>query len=1231
MSNPLPPDEQEGRYSVDRIPEGEQQLPAKNPKRRSLLQIMFPEQDGDKGLYGDTPAGSVFGHIARPIGKATENLASTVVTAGAYVANKAGWGRVDPDFQSWYDNVPDREKNPLQFGKWAEEMYGDKPKGVAGFGEDLTQFALGMVASTRALQAAGSLPKVAQTGEVISKALGISKVVPLAGSVAKAEQAGFLADFAFMDPYENNLLGVVDKAPGSAQNAITRALAADKDSPETWQRLKVGLQGFVIGRTLGYVTNAVRSVWLWRQAKALPVGSVERAAVEQKLVESLDPQPVLTVERPEVFQVQKDAADGLFKITKDGKAVAESPAFKRGSDAEALASSLNDFAPKASNDLLNLTKQIKDRILSGVSPADSRGLVDGTAFNFHWVSSPENARAWINAAAEAAGEAVQNKPKSLLESGALAQEMFGGSTPTEALGIAQEFLGKTENLDAYVQGLRAYQHAVAGYVSQLSERVDLGGPSAALDAEKLRVALGTLFELNPRLKEGGGNIARGLNAFKGQAPVDAIQFAEQAADQATREVSAKAPASAGVFAGLSKQEVKAVARHLRLADGDPTVIDAYLKNALGVTPPKKGTTAWDVFQSVRYSALLSGPMTHMKNTVSNFGMYIGRNLELASYGLQSGNKEMYHQGIDQLTSLWLDSMESFSVAMRSLKSGTSVLDAGIDTNKEGVAQLIETLTGGSTVAGPSSWLKRLYNAPSSFLMAEDEFFKQLNYRASVRAQAVADARRLFPNNPEKWAGHIKSTLDNAFTPTGAGINETALRMARENTFTQPLEGNWKAASEFIGKSKFLSFFFPFRNVPINVFLVAAERTPALWRVSTRMRADLAGMNGTEATAEAMSKLEMGQNLWLLATGLAAAGHLTGGGPKDGKARKQLEATGWLPYSFKTDDGRYVSYRAVEPFSTLMGIAADATEMAEDLSREGRDQDMTELVGAFMMGAAANVYNKSFLRGMSDMSDLFSGQLNSGERIMSGLASQLVPYSAFMSQTNPDDLMRDATTVMDRVKARVPYFSKGVEPVRSILGKPLPKQSWTERTVWPFTVSNAEDTEEARLMGDLLRGLGPGVRIPMPAARIDGGLVDLKDRDKWGKKQSPYDRMLELFGEGMKVKHGSLPPISVTLRAVVDEDKKKLTEIFGFSGYKYAYWKTALPSDGDNLSDADTRLGIVRMVVDQYREAALAAVKAEYPALRKELERHDAEKREARTRRDIMRTDALRKLGDSAVP
>ena len=71
--------------------------------------------------------------------------------------------------------------------------------------------------------------------------------------------------------------------------------------------------------------------------------------------------------------------------------------------------------------------------------------------------------------------------------------------------------------------------------------------------------------------------------------------------------------------------------------------------------------------------------------------------------------------------------------------------------------------------------------------------------------------------------------------------------------------------------------------------------------------------------------------------MAIAGKFTGGGSRDYKINRERESiTGWQPYSYKTEDGRYVSLNRLDPIFMPFFIAADMYERLSEFYRYNED-------------------------------------------------------------------------------------------------------------------------------------------------------------------------------------------------------------------------------------------------------------------------------------------------------
>ena len=229
-------------------------------------------------------------------------------------------------------------------------------------------------------------------------------------------------------------------------------------------------------------------------------------------------------------------------------------------------------------------------------------------------------------------------------------------------------------------------------------------------------------------------------------------------------------------------------------------------------------------------------------------------------------------------------------------------------------------------------LSTMYRLPSRFLMAEDEFFKQLNFRAFAKAEIWEEGTRA-----GKTGVQLQKFMDRRFkqitdllmneSKTGKYSNKTLdlYRRAREfsaqSTFTEQLaEGSLtKGMQTIINQHPYLRQILPFIRTPANILKQTAQMTPFLKEMGEIPIAGNALKNmkwyqqhvaemtsdNLAVAARARGKAKLGGALWAAAGGLALAGNnpnasiaITGGGSPNFRINKQLLDTGWQPYSFR---------------------------------------------------------------------------------------------------------------------------------------------------------------------------------------------------------------------------------------------------------------------------------------------------------------------------------------------
>ena len=360
----------------------------------------------------------------------------------------------------------------------------------------------------------------------------------------------------------------------------------------------------------------------------------------------------------------------------------------------------------------------------------------------------------------------------------------------------------------------------------------------------------------------------------------------------------------------------------------------------------------------------------------------------------------------------------------------------------------------------------------------------------------------------------------------------------------------------------------FVNTPSNLLRWSAQHLPFLGRFQFQMQHMLAekrlpngklrseiarGLNpfrkkeylNPEAAAEAKARIQMGWALWGTAIGFAMSGKITGGGDRSYKKQRDKEQnTGEQPYSYKTDDGRYISLNRLDPLMMPFFIAADLVELMNKHLKYTDDidpavqQDTTELVMGVVATMTRNLTSKFYTKNIIELANFFSSDEAMHSRRLDKMGSQVLSqfvYKAFplsgglryIDRVN-DEWERELYTLNDRLQTLNPLDSKtSVMPRRNMFGEKIDrKNGWLfglggESGLWssPFAMTNFKNTETAKF----IRERDFKYQQPVQTIRIKGdstGGMNLKDIRN-SKNQTAYDRMLEIKNNTVVDESGSI--------------------------------------------------------------------------------------------------------------
>lgn len=849
-----------------------------------------------------------------------------------------------------------------------------------------------------------------------------------------------------------------------------------------------------------------------------------------------------------------------------------------------------------------ISRTVNDLVSKGTPFDEATAQATVEHLNLAHISAPENVAALITAIErEVTSGTVNTKDgavRSLEQTKMRALSILGDQAGL--IDWAGANVDQIATLDSKLIALKSVRNALALKLGELSaERAaDMhSGPGDALDIEATMRAVETVSELTSRIQRGAartvsaGRIDTGAGSNV-QDTVNAITsgLAElKQLGETLRATGANVPNSDLVSMLNNPKNGAAVNNALNGASTQPSYMPRLI-TFLKKQSQSKGSKALDMYLEFRGAALLSGAKTFDANFLGNvvntmlkpWNQIMGGAVSFDPKTVKSGLGMYYQVAASALDFINLTGAPSSArMAGQAFMNNKPMIDATSDVRPGAIPVWL----GGGIV-----------RLPFRGLQGADELFKQINYRAAVR-QKVIDQINTLPDavlskmTTEQRKAAVMGAVQQAIGPEGqAALTPEGdlkfpkeMQYAREAAYQQD-PGAWtQSMLDFAEKIPALRIVTPFIRVPGNILGKTWDHTPGL----NLLRDDYAKrFQSPDPTVRAEARGEMATGAAVLAasTALAIGGLTTGGGPIDPKRRQALIESGWQPYSFviPQSDGskKYISYMRMEPFGPLFGVPADAVNAWGYMSNEDGDR----VADAMLVSVARNTTDKTYLRGLADVLKFLDPNQPS---FVQRFTASHVPSALGTTNSAWDDSMRAPTSVLEAVKARIPFLSDQVSPKRDLYGAPVnPPAGWvpffdtqdrgplanTARTLSPIA-TNTSSSDESKL--EL-------ARLNYPFARPSPGLGGLDLRTFRGAGgQTAYDRLLELTGE-IRLTAAGIPTLlpDAMNKLIASSDYQKLP-----------------PPDG--LNDAENpRVMRVKQVLSRYYEAAQIKMLKEFPEIQK---------------------------------
>jgi hypothetical protein len=499
------------------------------------------------------------------------------------------------------------------------------------------------------------------------------------------------------------------------------------------------------------------------------------------------------------------------------------------------------------------------------------------------------------------------------------------------------------------------------------------------------------------------------------------------------------------YGGIDKlHEIKVA---VLAAKGNPKAFVKILKNVQEPTGKKVGRSVIELFRSM----ILFNTKTHITNILGGgiesvlrpIEGYIGSYMTMKMFGAEAkAQRDFFGAQLEGL----LHSMDAAAVvASRSFMMERNILDTmgKVDdlSQMNKISSEYWPEAKGSPLGAVLDMTGKAARVSLRTLGAEDEFFKQINYRGRIYAQSKMDGMGKGLKDKD-LTDYISKEIDDAFDASGAAVknkdgtfkHSKALHDAREATFTSELTKGTMANGlhKFVNQHPSLQLFMPFIRTPTNLIGAAVQRTPILGALSKKLRADFKNPDPA-IRAAAKGKWATGIAIYGMAYSMVNRGDITGSGPLDPEANRTWRAAGNQAYSVKMGDS-WVSYQRLDPNFIPFALVANLNDAVKHgtvdiLDIEEWDGGMIQeaLVGT-ILSIVKTIEDKAYFQGITSVAAAFTSenpaQKHSLERIGSNFVTSVIPPAPLQFAEVWDDLVngqpaevREAVGLIEKIQRK----------------------------------------------------------------------------------------------------------------------------------------------------------------------------------------------------------------------
>ena len=433
-----------------------------------------------------------------------------------------------------------------------------------------------------------------------------------------------------------------------------------------------------------------------------------------------------------------------------------------------------------------------------------------------------------------------------------------------------------------------------------------------------------------------------------------------------------------------------------------TYLKANTSKARATLTEKVGfiTKTQDALAEIFINAILSNPMTHVRNTAGNWitqgilmqerkiaGKFFSDMSQTGgvsefeaiakAYGRSQAASEMW-------AAIGRELAEGKMPQIKNQFSGSKIEVRPGKATAEHLGMKEGGLATGVDILGRILTLDRI---PTKMLSVSDNYFKNLEYRSEIYALAYRETIELVQSGAVSKANAAEYLANRVVNPPEAHVKK-AMEVTLESTFQTKLgtRGDILDLGKGLQRLKsgsgwftFISnYYLPFIQTPANVVGMTMERTPGLNLVLSSYRNDLSGANGLAAQQLAKSKMATGSLFYLTVMGMTFGKPFgvgtTGTSPEIGvnfknkynksDMKKLLgiqSGTINIPYG---DETLQINLTGNDPIAMAFRQASDLASIAQyGFKDNDQAKDYINMLTAFTLSVGENIGSSTFMAGI----------------------------------------------------------------------------------------------------------------------------------------------------------------------------------------------------------------------------------------------------------------------------